>query len=103
MFASNAVVTANINPNNLCTAYAPAPDVFGDEYITEKIETKAGWTFPAPDEDWVTGYPQELQDFVEAVVDDREPLSGAELARDVIAVIFAGYQSAAEGRRVAIE
>lgn len=103
VFASNAVVTANINPNNLCTAYAPAPDVFGDEYITEKIETKAGWTFPAPDEDWVTGYPQELQDFVEAVVDDREPLSGAELARDVIAVIFAGYQSAAEGRRVAIE
>ncbi len=103
VFASNAVVTANINPNNLCTAYAPEASIFGDEYITEKIETKAGWTFPAPDEDWVTGYPHEMQDFVEAVAFDREPLSDAALARDVVAVIFAGYQSAAEGRRIAIE
>ena len=102
-WSSNAVVTANINPNNVCTAYAPEATIFGDEYITEKIETKAGWTFPAPDEDWVTGYPHELQDFVEAIVFDREPLSGAALARDVIAVVYAGYQSASEGRRVVIE
>lgn len=102
-YATNAVVTANINPNNLVTAYAPEASIFGEEYITEKIETKAGWTFPAPDEDWVTGYPQEMQDFVESVAFDREPLSGAALARDVVAVIFAGYQSAAEGRRVLLE
>lgn len=103
VFASNAVVSANINPNNVCTAYAPEAAIFGDEYITEKIETKAGWTFPAPDEDWVTGYPHEMQDFVEAIAFDREPLSDAHLARDVVAVIFAGYQSAAEGRRIVIE
>jgi predicted dehydrogenase len=102
VFATNAVVTANLNPNTACVAYAPDPGVFGDEYITEKIETKAGWTFPAPDEDWMTGYPQELQDFVEAVVDRRPPLSDAALARDVVAVVFAGYQSAAEGRRIKI-
>ncbi len=102
-WASNAVVTANINPNNLCTAYAPEATIFGDEYITEKIETKAGWTFPAPDEDWVTGYPHELQDFVECVAFDREPVSGNALARDVVAVVFAGYQSAREGRRVMID
>lgn len=103
VFASNAVATVNVNPNNLCVAYAPEASVFGDEYITEKIETKAGWTFPSPDEDWVTGYPHEIQDFVESVVNDREPLSGAALARDVVAVIFAGYESASEGRRVSIE
>ena len=103
VFASNAVATVNVNPNNLCVAYAPDASIFGDEYITEKIETKAGWTFPAPDEDWVTGYPHEIQDFVEAVVNDREPLSGAALARDVVAVIFAGYESAAEGKRVVID
>jgi predicted dehydrogenase len=96
-------VTANVNPNTACVAYAPEAAIFGDEYITEKIETKAGWTFPSPDEDWVTGYPQELQDFVEAVANDREPLSGAQLARDVVAVVFAGYQSAAEGRRVLVD
>jgi hypothetical protein len=44
-----------------------------------------------------------LQDFVEAVANDRDPVSGADLARDVVATIYAGYQSAAEGRRVVVE
>jgi predicted dehydrogenase len=102
-FGTNAVATARINPNDACVAYAPDGSIFGDEYITEKIETKAGWTFPSPDEDWVTGYPQEMQDFAECIAEDREPMSGADLARDVVAVIFAAYQSASEGRRVSLD
>jgi predicted dehydrogenase len=100
VYGANAVVLCNINPNDAVQAYAPVPDVFAGEYITEKIETKAGWTFPQPDEDWMTGYPAEIQDFVESVAFDREPLSGAPLARDVTAVIYAAYLSATEGRRV---
>ena len=99
-FGANAVVQANINPNTAVVAYAPAADVFGDEYITEKIETKAGWSFPSADEDFITGYPQEMADFVAAVADNRPPLSGAALAFDVVATIYGAYLSAAEGRRV---
>ena len=90
----------NINPNNAVQAYAPDGAVFGDEYITEKIETKAGWTFPQPDEDWTTGYPRDPGLRRERVVFGREPLSGGPLARDVLAVIYGAYLSAAEGRRV---
>jgi predicted dehydrogenase len=100
IYAANAVVQANINPNTAMLAYAPAPEIFKDEYITEKIETKGGWTFPAPDEDFITGYPQEIADFVAAARDDREPLSGAALAHDVVATVYGAYLSAAEGRRV---
>jgi predicted dehydrogenase len=100
VYAANAVVQANINPNTAMLAYAPAPEIFKDEYITEKIETKGGWTFPAPDEDFITGYPQEIADFVSAVRDDREPLSGGPLAHDVVATVYGAYLSAAEGRRV---
>jgi len=46
------------------------------------------------------GYPQELEDFVEAIRERRPPLSGAALAREVVEVIYAGYLSAASGRRV---
>jgi predicted dehydrogenase len=74
--------------------------VYALEYITEKSETKAGWTFPQRDEDWMSGYPQEMPDFVGSVACGREPLSGAALAREVTAVIYAAYLSAAEGRRV---
>ena len=66
----------------------------------ENLETKAGWSSPQPDEDWMTGDPQEIHDFVEGISHGREPLSGAALARDVIAAICGAYLSAAEGRRV---
>ena len=62
--------------------------------VTGKIGTKQGWSHPAPDEDWQHGYPQEFQDFVESIGSDREPLSGAELARDTIAVLYSAYVSA---------
>jgi len=100
IYGARAVVLCNINPNDSVQAYAPDPSVFGDEYLVEKLETKAGWSAPQPDEDWMTGYPQEIQDFAEALTDGREPLSGAALARDIIAVIYGAYLSAAEGRRV---
>jgi predicted dehydrogenase len=100
IYAAKSVILCNMNPNDAVQAYAPDPTVFGAEYITEKIETKAGWTFPQPDEDWMTGYPAELQDFMECVAFGREPLSGSALARDVLAVTYAAYLSAAEGRRI---
>jgi len=99
-YLTNAVIQANINPNTAVTAYAPEAAIWGDEYITEKVETKAGWQYPSPDEDWMRGYPQELEDFVSAISERREPLSGALLAREVVEVIYAGYLSAATGRRV---
>jgi len=99
-YLTNGVLQANITPSTSVMAYAPDGAVWGDEYISEKVETKAGWQFPAPEEDWMRGYPQELEDFVDAIRERREPLSGAALARDVVEVIYAGYLSSATGRRV---
>ncbi len=99
-YLTNAVLHASITPNTTLAAYAPDAAVWGDEYISEKVETKAGWQFPSPDEDWMRGYPQELADFVDAIRERREPLSGGLLAREVVEVIYAGYLSAASGRRV---
>jgi predicted dehydrogenase len=99
-YLSNARIRANINPNNSCVAYAPSPEILRDEYIAEKIETKGGWTFPSPEEDWNQGYPQELLDFATAIAEGRPPVSGFMLARDVTLVLYAAYVSAEEGRRV---
>jgi predicted dehydrogenase len=99
-YLSNAVVQVNINPNNSLQVYTPDGQIWGDEYITEKVETKGGWQFPSPDEDWMRGYPQEMEDFVDAVRERREPLSGLLLAHETVEVIYAGYVSAQEGRRV---
>jgi predicted dehydrogenase len=100
LYLSNGRIDCNLNPNNTCVAYAPSPEVFGDEYIAEKLDTKAGWSFPSINEDWFQGYPQEIQEFVECVATGREPLSDMSLAADVVEVTYAAYQSAREGRRV---
>jgi predicted dehydrogenase len=100
VYLSNAVVNVNMNPNNVMQVYAPETHIFGDEYIAEKLETKAGWNFPSPDEDWVRGYPQELEDFVDALLSNREPISGIDLAVDVVEAIYAAYASAEKGMRV---
>ena len=100
VYLSNAVVQVNINPSDTVFAYAPAPHIFGDEYIAEKLETKAGWNFASPDEDWVRGYPQELEDFVDCLRGEREPTSGLDLALETVKAIYAAYLSAEKGMRV---
>ncbi len=100
VYLSNAVAQININPNNSLVVYSPEGNIFGSEYITEKVETKAGWQFPSPDEDWVRGYPQELEDFIGAILEDRAPISGPDLAYETIEVIYAAYLSAETGKRV---
>jgi predicted dehydrogenase len=103
VFASNAAVEANLNPNTAVRAYAPDPTVFEGEYLSEKLETKAGWSYPSPDETWMQGYPQELQDFAEAISARRPPKSDGRLGRDVLEVVYAAYVSAEEGRRVDLQ
>jgi len=100
VYASNVVVEANLNPNSAVRAYAPDGDVLAGAYLSEKLETHAGWSSPSPDEDWMQGYPHEMQDFAESVLHGRPPLSDARLGRDVLVVIYAAYVSASEGRRV---
>jgi len=100
VYMSNAVAHVNINPNTSLVVYSPEGNIFGSEYITEKVETKAGWQFPSPDEDWMRGYPQEMEDFINAILEDRDPISGIDLAYDVVEVIYAAYLSAETGKRI---
>ena len=100
---SNSVVQVNIMPNTSMVVYAPDGKIWGDEYLTEKAETKAGWQFPNADEDWMRGYPQEMEDFVDSIREGREPLSNALLAHETVEVIYAAYVSAQEGRRVTLK
>jgi len=97
---SNAHIKCNMSHTGLVQAYAPDASIFAGEYLIEKLETSAGWSPPAPDEDWAQGHRQAVQDFVGCVAEDRAPLADGHLGRDVIELVYAAYLSAAEGRRV---
>ncbi|OGS33811.1 MAG: hypothetical protein A2293_12130 [Elusimicrobia bacterium RIFOXYB2_FULL_49_7] len=103
VYSSNAVLVANINPNDTLQVFAPQAGLFKDEYIQEKLETDGGWNFPAPDDEWIRGYDGELTDFIEAFREGREPVSNLALAEDTLKVIYAAYVSAEEGRRIRLK
>ncbi|MCZ7573669.1 MAG: Gfo/Idh/MocA family oxidoreductase [Ardenticatenaceae bacterium] len=100
---SNGRIQCNLARSNVCETYAPDASVWGDEYLAEKLETKAGWSFASVDEHWLLGYPQEMRDFVEAVRNDRPPLSDGELGRAVVEAVYAAYLAAECGERVTLE
>lgn len=99
-FTSKTLIYANITPNDTMVAYTPDEKTWADVYISEKIETKTGWSFPSPDDFWTRGYPQEMRDFALSFIEGREPLSGFNLAKETSIVIYAGYLSAEEGRKI---
>jgi len=102
-FMTDGVIKANMTANDAIETYAADPATFHEEYFAEKLETKAGWNRPSCDEDWFRGFAQEMDDFVHAIRDDREPRAGIDLAVDCVNVIYSAYLSAEESRSVNLD
>jgi predicted dehydrogenase len=92
--ANNHRTVCNINPNTAMQAYNPLEANFKDIYVVEKTGTKQGWSAPSPDEDWFTGYPQEIEAFYRTVAYGDSVESDSYLAADCIATIYSAYVSA---------
>jgi len=95
--ANNHRSICNINPNTAMQTYNPVEENFKDIYVVEKTGTKQGWSCPSPDEDWFTGYPQEIQAFYRAVAFGEPVESDSHLAADAISTIYSAYVSAERG------
>ena len=92
--ANNHKAICNINPNTAMQTYNPVEANFKDIYVVEKIETKQGWACTSPDEDWFTGYPQEMEAFYRTIAYDEPLESDSLLAADTISTIYSAYLSA---------
>jgi len=99
VYCNNHRMRCNINPIDANVLYNPVEKQMSGVYLNEKLGTKQGWSFPAPDENWMSGYPQELQDFVECLIQGREPQSNLVLAADTVCALYAAYVSAQDGGR----
>jgi len=92
--ANNHRTICNINPNTTMQTYNPLEKNFADIYVVEKIGTKQGWACTAPDEDWMTGYPQEAEAFYRTIACGEPLESDSLLAADAISTIYSAYVSA---------
>jgi predicted dehydrogenase len=102
-YTNGGALLANITPNNHLVSYLTDETKLDSVYITEKVDRKTGWQFVCLEEEWTRGYLQEIQDFVECAALGRQPLAGLDLAFETMKIIYAGYWSAEDGRRISLE
>lgn len=74
----------------------------GYDYASEKAGDTKGWTFPIFEEAFNQGYPHELRHFVDCVRNDLDPIVTGEDGKAVLELIYAAYESAHTGRKVAL-
>lgn len=74
----------------------------GYDYAVEKAGSTQGWSFTIYEEAYNYGFHQEMAHFVDCVQNDRQPIVTGDDARAVLEIIFAAYESARTGRKVAL-
>lgn len=100
LYCNDAAITCNITMSDLMSTYFLDEDNLDDVYISEMLPSKKGWNRPFLEDEIIRGYTDEMRDFMECILYDREPKSGFDLAYDTIKVIYAAYMSAEMGSRV---
>jgi len=98
IYGSEGVIFADLLRGNSLVTYS---DV-GYDYAVEKAATTRGWSFTVYEEAWNYGFPQEMQHFVDWIINDEEPLETGEDGKKVMEIIFAAYESAGTGRKVSL-
>lgn len=90
----------NITPTDILNTYFLDEQGMENVEISEMLPAKLGWNKAFVSDEVIRGYMGELQDFVETIAYDKEPVSDFELAYQTTKVLYAAYVSAEEGRRV---
>jgi myo-inositol 2-dehydrogenase/D-chiro-inositol 1-dehydrogenase len=96
IYGSAGVVYADVLRGSSLLTYSSR----GYGYAVEKAGSTVGWTFTMYEESWNYGFPQELEHFIDCVKNDRQPAETGEDGRAVLEIVFAGYESAATGKKI---
>jgi predicted dehydrogenase len=103
LYCNDAVINCNLTMSDLMSTYFPDEDNLRDVYISEMLPLKTGWNKPFLEDEIIRGYTDEMRDFMECIIFDREPKSGFDLAYETIRIIYAAYMSAEMGRKIELD
>jgi len=98
IYGAEGMIFMNLTHLNPIVVYS---DV-GYSYVVEKASTSRGWTSPVIDEKVQYGFVNMLQHFVNCIIEEREPLSTGKFGKEVLKVVFAGYESHKKGKAISL-
>lgn len=100
VYCNDSTLTCNITPTDILNTYFLDEEDIEDLYLAEMLPSKLGWNKAFILDEFIRGHAVELQDFMESIVQEKNPSSDFALAYDTMKLIYAAYQSAEEGRRI---
>lgn len=100
LYCNDAVINCNLTMSNLMSTYFLDEDNLQDIYISEMLPSKIGWNNPFLEDEIIRGYANEMRDFIESAMYNRNPKSTFDLAYQSIKIIYAAYKSAEIGEAV---
>lgn len=98
VFGDKGCTYANLLMGNALPTFSEP----GYGYAVEKAPSTQGWSYPVFEELWNYGFPQEMAHFARCVRGKEAPISTGEVGRFVQEALYAGYQSAGMGAKVAL-
>jgi myo-inositol 2-dehydrogenase/D-chiro-inositol 1-dehydrogenase len=98
IYGSKGVAYANLLQGNSIVTFSDE----GYGYAVEKSGATAGWSFTIYEEEWNYGFRDEFAHFIDCVQNDTSPIVTGDDGRIVLEVIFAAYESARAGSKVAL-
>ena len=102
VYANDTAINCRLTMNDAMETYMVDDEGMNGVYISEMLPIVTGWNKPFVADEMLRGYINEISDFMEAVLNDREPESGFELAAQIVKMTYATYYSDEESRRIVI-
>lgn len=103
VYGTDCTFQCNMTPNDLLEVYLGDDSGVEEEEIMEKNDRNLGHQKALVIEETLRGYTGQLQDFLECTVTGRPSESGFQLAKETLLVIYAGYCSAGQGKRIELK
>jgi predicted dehydrogenase len=97
LFGTEGVIQCDLLRGSAMETYSKN----GYGYAVEKAGGTKGWTFTVFEEAYLYGFPHEMRHFTRCVLGEEEPMESGEDGRETLEIIYAAYESAATGSRIA--
>lgn len=100
IYSNDSVIKCRLTMNDAMETYMVDDEGMEDIYLSEMLPICTGWNRPFVADEMLRGYINEIVDFMDAVLNDKEPISGFSLAEQVMKVTYAAYFSNEIGCRI---